>query len=52
MFKPEGRTAGAKSGVMSLTRSYDNMQGTTGAIFSISVQVKDGRESDKLQTTF
>lgn len=52
MFKPEGRTAGAKSGVMSFTRSYEDMQGTTGAIFSISVEAKDGRESDKLQATF
>lgn len=52
MFKPEGRTAGAKSGVMSLVRSYDNMQGTTGAIFNISLEAKDGRESDKLQAIF
>jgi len=52
MFKPEGRTAGAKAGVMSFTRSYDNIQGTTGAIFSISLEAKDGRESDKLQATF
>lgn len=52
MFKPEGRTPGAKAGIMSFTRSYDNMQGTTGAIFSISLEAKDGRESDKLQATF
>ena len=52
MFKPEGRTAGAKAGVISLTRTYDNMQGTTGAIFNISLEAKDGRESDKLQATF
>jgi hypothetical protein len=52
MFKPEGRTAGAKAGIMSLTRSYENMRGTTGAIFNISLAAKDGRESDKLQAIF
>jgi len=52
MFKPEGRTPGAKSGVISFTTSYDNLQGTTGAIYSISLIVKDGRESDKLQAIF
>jgi hypothetical protein len=52
MFKPEGRTPGAKAGVLSFTRSYEDMTGTTGAIFSISVAAKDGRESDKLQATF
>jgi len=52
MFKPEGRTAAARAGVISFTRSYDNMQGTTGAIFSISLEARDGRESDKLQAAF
>jgi|GEM_PF-2816322 len=51
-FNPEGRTSGAKTGVMSFTETYKNMQGTTGAIYSISLAAKDGRESDKLQTTF
>lgn len=51
-FNPNGRTAGAKTGVMSFTDSYDNMQGTTGAIYTISLTAKDGRESDKLQATF
>ena len=51
-FKPDGRTAGAKTGVMTFTDSYDNLQGTTGAIYSISLTAKDGRESDKLQATF
>jgi len=52
MFKPEGRTPGAKTGVMSFRRSYENMQGTTGAIFKISLEAKDGRESDKLLAAF
>jgi hypothetical protein len=52
MFNPEGRTPGAKSGVISFTTSYDNLQGTTGAIYSISLTLKDGRESDKLQAIF
>jgi hypothetical protein len=51
-FNPEGRTAGAKAGVISFTESYDNLQGTTGAIYSISLTLKDGRESDKLQAIF
>jgi hypothetical protein len=52
MFKPEGRTPGAKTGVISFTRSYEDLQGTTGAIFNISLELKDGRESDKLQASF
>jgi hypothetical protein len=52
MFNPEGRTPGAKSGVISFTTSYDNLQGITGAIYSISLTVEDGRESDKLQAIF
>lgn len=51
-FNPEGRTAGAKTGVISFTESFQNMRGTTGAIYSISLEAKDGRESDKLQVTF
>ena len=51
-FNPEGRASGAKIGVISFTESYDNLRGTTGAIYSISLAAKDGRESDKLQTTF
>jgi len=51
-FNPDGRTPGAKAGVMSYTESYPNMQGTTGALFSISLGAKDGRESDKLQAAF
>jgi hypothetical protein len=51
-FKPEGRTAGAKSGVMTFTDSYDDLQGMTGAIYSVSFTTKDGRDSDKLQATF
>lgn len=51
-FKPEGRTPGAKSGVISFTESYENLQGTTGAIYSISLSLKDGRESDRLQAMF
>ena len=52
MFRPEGRIAGAKSGVISFTRSYDKVQGTTGATFSISLGLKDGRESNTLQAVF
>jgi hypothetical protein len=52
LFKPDGRTAGAKTGVMTFTDSYDNLQGTTGAIYSVSFTTKDGRESDKLQAVF
>jgi WD40 repeat protein len=51
-FNPEGRTAGAKTGVISFTESFKNMRGTTGAIYSISLEAKDGRESDKMQATF
>jgi hypothetical protein len=51
-FNPEGRTAGAKTGVMSFIESFKNMRGTTGAIYSISLEAKDGRESDKLQARF
>jgi len=51
-FKPDGRTAGAKTGVMTFTDSYDSLQGTTGAIYSVSFTTKDGRESDKLQAVF
>ncbi|MGH9871845.1 MAG: hypothetical protein ACRD9S_05180 [Pyrinomonadaceae bacterium] len=51
-FNPEGRTQGAKAGVISFTESYDNLQGTTGAIYSISLTSQDGRESDKLQAIF
>lgn len=51
-FNPEGRAAGAKTGVISFIESYKNMRGTTGAIYSISLELKDGRESDKLQATF
>jgi len=51
-FNPEGRTSGAKTGVMSFTESYKNMRGTTGGIYSISLAAKDGRQSDKLQATF
>ena len=51
-FNPEGRTAGAKTGVISFTDSYKSMRGTTGAIYSISLEARDGRESDKLQVTF
>lgn len=51
-FNPEGRTAGAKTGVISFTDSYKNMRGTTGAIYSISLEARDGRESNKLQVTF
>lgn len=36
-FNPEGRTPGATTGVISFTRAYENMQGTTGAIFTISL---------------
>jgi hypothetical protein len=52
LFKPDGRTAGAKTGVMTFTDSYENLQGTTGAIYSVSFTTKDGRESDKLQAVF
>lgn len=51
-FNPEGRTAGAKTGVIYFTESFNNMRGTTGAIYSISLEAKDGRKSDKLQATF
>lgn len=51
-FNPEGRTPGAKTGVISFTESYKNMRGTTGAIYSISLEATDGRVSDKLQATF
>lgn len=51
-FKPDGRRAGAKNGTMSFTQSYENMRGTTGAIFSISLGARDGRQSDKLQAVF
>ena len=51
-FNPEGRIAGAKTGVISFTESYKNMRGTTGAIYSISLAARDGRESDKLQAKF
>lgn len=51
-FNPEGRTAGAKTGVIRFIESYKNMRGTTGAIYSISLEAKDGRESDKLQARF
>ena len=51
-FNPEGRIPGAKTGVISFTESYKNMRGTTGAIYSISLEAKDGRQSDKLQARF
>jgi len=51
-FYPDGRTPGAKTGVISFERSYEDMQGTTGAVFSISLGANDGRESDTLQASF
>lgn len=51
-FNPDGRTPGAKAGVMSYTESFSNLQGTTGALFRISLEAKDGRESNTLQASF
>lgn len=48
---PEGRTAGATSGTMTLVRSYSNLTGTTGAIFKISFYTND-RDSDTLRASF
>jgi len=48
---PEGRVAGATSGSITLVRSYQNLRGTTGAIFTMQFE-KDGRKSDKLRATF
>jgi uncharacterized protein (TIGR03437 family) len=48
---PGDRVPGATSGSITLVRSYPNLRGTTGAIFTMEFE-KDGRKSDKLRATF
>lgn len=51
-INPAGRSLGATSGTIDLTRSYDNVTGVTGAFFQIRLTAADGRESDRLGRFF